>query len=148
MNKESATVVHSFFAQRYNEERAEPIVQRLVEQGVVEEVVVLRRDGTLMTHGTAGASDEESAGTLIQAGGGNDKFVDVVRTVSKKVFPQAREFDMGKFKQTTIRGAFGNMVVGRVGNVMVGVRGARSTDPTRMWAHLSVQLESVCGGTA
>ena len=84
----------------------------------------------------------------IQAGGGNDKFVDVVRTVSKKVFPQAREFDMGKFKRTTIRGAFGNMVVGRIGNVMVGVRGARSSDPARMWEHLSVQLESVCGGAA
>ena len=116
-----------------NEERAEPVVTRLLQHGVAEEIVVLRRDGSVLTRGGAGAEE---------------KFVEVVRTVGRKVFPQAREFDMGKFKRTTIRGAFGNIVVGRVGNVMVGVRGARSSDPLRMWEHLSVQLESVCGGAA
>ena len=130
-----------------NEDRAEPIVQRLVGEGVLEEVVVLRRDGSLMTHGTAGAADEQSEGTLIQASS-DDSFVEVVRTVGRKVFPQAREFDMGKFKRCTIRGKTGNIVVGRIGNVMVGVRGACSADPLRMWEHLSVQLESVCGSAA
>ncbi len=130
-----------------NEERAEPVVKRLVARGVADEIVVLRRDGTLLTRGQAGDDDAGGEGTLIQATQA-DTFVEVVRTVSRKVFPQAREFDMGKFKQTTIRGAFGNIVVGRVGNVMVGVRGARSSDPARMWQHLSVQLESVCGGPA
>ncbi|MDA1196314.1 MAG: hypothetical protein O2894_14185 [Planctomycetota bacterium] len=131
-----------------NEERAQPLVQRLLSQGAMEEVVVLRRDGTVMTHATAGASAPEAAGTLIKPAAAAAGFIEVVRTVGRKVFPQAREFDMGKFKRCTIRGDFGNVVVGRVGNVMVGVRGPQSTDPTRMWDALAMRLESVCGGEA
>ncbi len=129
-----------------SEERAEPVAQRLLDQGTMEEIVILRRDGSVVTHATAGGAGEESAGTLIQPTSAGKTFIDVVRTVGRKVFPQATEFDMGKFKRCTIRGATGNVVVGRVGNVMVGVRGARSEEPVRMWDRLSVALESVCGG--
>jgi len=131
-----------------SEESAEPVIQRLVDQGVLDEAVVLRRDGTLMTHGTSGGAPAESEGTLIQSTEARGGFIEVVRTIGRKVFPQASEFDMGKFRRCTLRGAFGNIVVGRVGNVMVGVRGPQSADPLRMWERLSVELENVCRGAA
>lgn len=133
---------------RVNEDRAQPVVDRLMNQGLLDEVVLIRRDGTLVTHGRAGQPAMQPGGAAIPPASTGHDFVDVVRTASRKVFTQAREFDMGKFNRCTIRGAFGNVVVGRVGNVMVGVRGACSIDPLRMWERISVELESVCGGAA
>lgn len=151
-----------------NEEAADNVVRKLIAKEEVDEVVLLRRDGSVATHAsplgvhgesrggaaTDAADDEvdETAGTLLGApvshaepAGG---FVDVVRTVSGKVFPQAREFDMGKLSRCTIRSRQGNVVVGKVGNVTVGARGAASREPTRMWERLAHALESVTGRSA
>ena len=39
-------------------------------------------------------------------------------------------------------------VVGRIGNVMVGVRGAATTEPLRLWERVSADLERVANGKA
>jgi len=151
------------------EDAADEVVQELIAQGHVDEVVLLRRDGSLVTHATPlglggkarGAAQGESpdgaeaydemAGTLLGAPverPANEGFVGVVRTVSGKVFPQAREFDMGKFSRCTIRSAHGNVVVGRIGHVVVGLRAPSSREPSRTWERLAHALESVTGRVA
>jgi hypothetical protein len=134
-----------------DEDRADPVVQGLVEEGVMDEVAILRRDGSLITHANAlgvRGGGEEGGGTALQPGSPEARFIDVVRTVSRKVFPHAGEFDMGKFKRCTIQGAFGSVVVGRIGNVMVGVRTRWTAEPARTWERLAVELENVCGRAA
>ena len=119
------------------EDEAEPMAEELVEQGAVEEIVLLRRDGSVITHqqeGGMGPTHQEAP------------FVNLVRTVTSSVFAQAGEFDMGKFKRFTIRGAFGNVVVGRVGAVMVGARGATTTEALRLWEQVTQNLERAASG--
>ncbi len=151
------------------EDAADEVVQRMIEQNHLQEVVLLRRDGSVVTHATplgvsgeapsvpdAGTDDGESAydemaGTLLGAPverPAEEGFVEVVRTVSGKVFPRAREFDMGKFSRCTIRSAHGNVVVGRVGHVVVGLRAPSASQPSRTWERLAHALESVTGRVA
>ena len=144
-------------AGRIDEGRVDATLQQLVADEVFDEVVLLRRDGTLVTHasptGLHGASAEvpEASGTLLQPGvarAPSQHFVDVVRTVGRKVFPRARDLDMGKFKQCTLRGAFGTVVVGRVCNVLVGIRGQQSSDPLKQWTQIQLELENLAGGVS
>jgi hypothetical protein len=147
-----------------NEQAADDVVRKLIAKEEVDEVVLLRRDGSVATHASplgmhgdvranaAESEDDETAGTLLGAPVAHAEpeggFVDVVRTVSGKVFPQAREFDMGKLSRCIIRSRQGNVVVGKVGNVTVGARGAAAREPERMWERLAHALESVTGRTA
>ena len=39
-------------------------------------------------------------------------------------------------------------IVGRIGNVMVGARGATTTEPLRLWEQVSSSLERVANGKA
>jgi len=154
-------------ATELREDAADRVVRELIEDGNVDEVVILRRDGSLVTHasplGIHGGSSphalgtrngvepgtDECAGTLIGVAaarsGEKESFVDVVRTVSGKVFPQAREFDMGKLTRCTIRSRQGHVVVGKVGNVVVGARGPANREPERLWETVAHELESVTG---
>jgi hypothetical protein len=153
-------------AAELREDEADNVVRGLIEDGTVDELVLLRRDGSLVTHasplgihgddgasqpapGNDGSSYDEQAGTLIGAASpratNKASFVDVVRTVSGRVFPQAREFDMGKLSRCTIRSRQGTVVVGKVGNVVVGARGAASSEPERIWERVAQGLESVTG---
>jgi len=128
------------------ESEADPVAQALVSTGAVDEIVLLRRDGTVVTHVSPVGVRAEAGATVPGADSEEPGFVELVRTVTGKVFRQAAEFDMGKFKRFTIRGGFGNVVVGRIGNVMVGVRGATTTEPLRLWEHVSADLERVANG--
>ncbi len=151
-------------ASEVREDAADGVVRTLIDKGTLDEIVLLRRDGSVVTHasplgirgettGEAPEADAEEydpeAGTLLGAAISRPEpeggFVDVVRTVSGKVFPQAREFDMGKLSRCTIRSKQGNVVVGKVGNVVVGARGAASGEPDRMWERVAQALESVTG---
>ncbi len=125
---------------RVQEDNADPAVQELVASGAMDELVLLRRDGTVLSHATPTGmrppeEDEDKPAGL----------VDVVRTVATKVYPQAREFDLGKFERCTIKGSFGNLVIGRVGNVLTGARTAASVEPHRLWDRLRMELEGGSG---
>ncbi len=159
------------------EDAADDVVSLMIAEGTVDEVVLLRRDGSVVVHATTGngaapkapppvepenpgtePAYDEMAGTLLgapraataapAAAAPDSGFVDVVRTISAKVFPQAREFDMGKFRRCTIRSRHGNVMVGKIGNVMVGARAPSSSEPTRTWERLASALESVTGRAA
>ena len=125
------------------EEDAEPVAERLIESGAAAEIVILRRDASVLTHTRPSAPNAATARPLPE---GEAPFVGLVRTVTRSVFAQAGEFDMGKFKRFTIRGGFGNVVIGRVGTVMVGARAATTTEPLRLWEQITQNLEGVARG--
>ena len=130
------------------ESEADPVAQSLVSKGPADEIVLLRRDGSVVTHVSRSGDDGDGDATEPGSDSEESGFIELVRTVTGKVFRQAAEFDMGKFKRFTIRGGFGNLVVGRIGNVMVGVRGAATTEPLRLWERVSADLERVANGKA
>jgi hypothetical protein len=130
---------------RAAEELTDGVVQELIASGTVDELVLLRRDGTVMTHATLTGVRREAQESPI-GDTGNAGLVDVVRSVAGHVFPQAREFDLGKFKRCVIRGRFGHVVIGRLGNALGGVRGPVAAEPLRMWERVALELEGVAGG--
>lgn len=107
---------------RMCEADADPAVTELIASGAAEELVLLRRDGSVLSHAAAPGST-----------GGQADLVDVVRTVATRVYPQAREFDLGRFERCTIEGSFGTVVIGPVGNVLTGARGRPSAEAHRLW---------------
>jgi hypothetical protein len=112
---------------------------------VIDELVLLRRDGTVLTHATlTGMRSEAPECPMGQPA--EEGLLEVVRGVATHVFPQARELDLGKFKRCTIRGRFGHIIVGRLGPALGGVRGPRSAEPLRMWEQVAVELEGVARG--
>jgi hypothetical protein len=152
------------------EEASDPVLQGLIEAGVVDEAVLLRRDGSVVSHagvtgfrtdedpsdetprtegscaprteGSCAPRTEGSCAPRTEGSCAASGILEVVRCVSRSVFPRAREFDMGRFRRCTIQGRFGNVVVGRVGDVLVGIRGPVSDEPGRMWDRVAQELEA------
>jgi hypothetical protein len=120
-------------------------VSALMDAEVTDELVLLRRDNSLVTHATPSGLHD----TPHEHGGGepgNGGLVDVVRIVATKVFPQAREFDMGRFNRCTVQGSLGNVVIGPVGHLLAGARCRTSVEPLRMWERVRMTIEDASGG--
>lgn len=124
------------------EEEADGALMDLVSGGAAEELVVMRRDGSVMSHVTpTGLRGESGNGGVTGPGPGDQGLVGVLRTVSSKVLPQATEFDLGKFRRCTIQGRFGNVVIGRIDHLLVGARGQSADEPLRLWKRVCRALE-------
>ncbi len=135
------------------EERTNKVVRRLVADGVADEVVVLRRNGTPLTHAILVAGDEEEGSSKRKVeqttpeDGEETGLTGVVGTIARAVSQQAREMDLGGFKRCSIQGPFGLVVAGRVNSVIAGARSAsRMEEPTRLWDRLSIKIDGVGGG--
>ncbi len=134
------------------EERTNRVVHRLVSTGTADEVVVLRRNGTALTHACLAANgDDESAKRRVEQHapeeGEESGLARVVGTIARAVSKQAREMDLGGFKRCSIQGPFGLVVAGRVNTVIAGARTAsRMREPARLWESVSVKIDGVGGG--
>lgn len=146
------------------EERTSKLVKKLIADSVADEIVVLRRNGSPLVH----ARLEELEPTFDENGepivktksrrkvlmqmdevDEDSGLVGVVRTVARTISTQAREFDLGAFKRCAIQGPFGHVVVGRVSNVIAGVRRkSRSGESSRLWDRVAVKLEGATEGSA
>ena len=125
------------------EQRARKAAMRVVMQETAAEVVVLRRNGTLLAHVDKDSkellSEDEETATPVRDD--EDGLVHVVRTVSRTISKQVREFDLGAFKRCSVQGDFGLIVIGRVGNVLAGARRTFGVEPLRLWERVTVNLE-------
>jgi hypothetical protein len=119
------------------EERSRSAAERLVERGTAEEVVALRRGGGLLAHAAVEGIElvAPDAPETQEAG-----MVGIARAVARRVAPQAREFDLGAFRRCTVQGAFGVIVVGEAGGLVVGAR-ARVADPARLWERVMLGFD-------
>lgn len=138
------------------EERTAKLVKKLIKDSIVDEIVVLRRNGSPLVYARLDESEGEDAGksrrkVLLDIEDGDEEagLVGVVRTVARTISQQAREFDLGAFKRCAIEGPFGHVVVGRVSNVIAGVRRKRrSGEAARLWDRVAVKLEGASEGSA
>jgi hypothetical protein len=122
-------------------------VHALVTAEVVDEIVLLRSDNSVVTHATPTGlrGDPDDAKHQAPAHGG---LVDLVRTVATKVYPQARELDLGRFDRCTIQGHTSNVVIGRIGTFLTGARCPTQREAHRMWDSVQLALEDGSGGDA
>ncbi len=135
------------------EERTEVVAKQLVRDGVADEVVVLQRSGTPLTHARAKQTERATRGRRrpveLVTESDEDGLVDVVRDVAHTVSVQARELDLGAFRHCAIEGPFGRVVVGRVaGGVAGALRTSRGGESNRLWERIAVKLEGVADGSA
>lgn len=116
---------------RLEEERAVRAAREAVRRKDAEEVVVLRRNGTLLVHagGPAEGADEDAG------------LVAVIRAVARTVTTQAREFDLGRFQRCVLDGAFGLVICGRWHGVIAAARRANRQEPLLAWERLCRRLD-------
>lgn len=136
------------------EARTHKTAAALVRKGVADEIVVLRRNGTPLSHAemVRGDDDDADRGKVVvhdtseeeaQAAG----LGVVARTISNTVSKQARDLDLGAFKRCSIQGPFGLVVVGSVSNVVAAARRRTGAgEPLHLWERVSVALDGVSRG--
>ena len=131
------------------EERTQKAVATLVREGVVDDIVVLRKNETPLVVASLDRKADDGLGgnrrpTTVRV---DEEEIDdeslsgVVRSVARTISQQAREFDLGAFKRCSIEGKFGLLIVGRASNVIVGAHRPRTREPLRLWERLSVTLD-------
>jgi len=125
---------------RLKEERAVQAARSAVRSRDAEEVVVLRRNGTVLVHARADGTDHEPE-DVAASEHDDDGLIGVVRTVNSTIVTQAREFDLGAFQRCVLEGAFGLVVCGRWGNVVAAARRATRSEPLRLWERLCRRLD-------
>ena len=125
--------------QRVKEERAQAAARRLVERSEADEVVIVRRTGTLVAHsgGEAGHWTSEDGGEVHPEQG----IAGVAAAVARSLGRQVRELDLGAFKRCTIEGPFGVVIVGETAGVVAAVKSRPGHEPHRVWERLTVALE-------
>ena len=120
-------------------ERAKRAAHALVAKKAVEEVAVLRANGSVIAYrGPSGAKQKDKEE--------DPALVSIARHVSSTVSKYAREFDLGAFKRCTVLGPEGHLMVGRVGNVVAGARARTSVEAGRVWERVRIQLEGALKG--
>ena len=118
---------------------ARKAVRGALKRNAAEEIVVLRRNGTLLAQGTpeGGLTTEEDDADQEDQGG----LVRVARSVARTITQQAREFDLGSFHRCSIQGPFGQIVIGRTGNNIAAAHHRLAVEPLRLWERLALALE-------
>jgi hypothetical protein len=121
------------------EERAVESGKGLVERGEIEELVVVRRSGTLVTHvgGDVGPEPLSPTHDVVPQHG----LPAVVAGLARDLSRQVRELDLGTLRRCTIQGPFGVVVLGELGGLVAAVRHKASHEPHRVWERLTVALQ-------
>lgn len=125
--------------QMLREERAIEAGKTLVSRGEVEELIVVRRNGTLVTRAGGDVGPEPLAPDhdLVSETG----LPAVVAGLARDLSRQVRELDLGALRRCTLEGPFGLVVLGELGGVVVAARHKPSHEPHRVWERLTVALQ-------
>lgn len=121
--------------ERLLEERVQVAARRLVQRGEAEQVAIVRRNGTLVTH--AGPEPEQQGGADVTPSLG---VPGVASSVARSLSRQVRDLDLGAFKRCTLEGPFGTIVVGEVGCVVGAISHQGGLEPLRLWDRLAVAV--------
>lgn len=116
-------------------------LERLVRDDGAVEAVVLDRGGEPVVTVDERTLERAEDGTEPAATG----LGGVARAVARTVKVQARELELGAFRQFTVEGPFGVMVVADAAGGVVAARGRRGADATRIAQRLAVAVEGARG---
>ena len=120
------------------EHSAKRAVRRAIKQRLAREILVLRSNGSRLAHGSDAEQDIDEDRGLAR----------IMRSLSRTLLHQVREFDLGDFRRCAVEGPFGQIVVGRHDEELVAAHHERMVEPDRLWIRVASALDEARGGAA